>query len=98
MSRQEARIAPTCRPMNKPNETDTSLANAKEELIIKLGMDVHAGQITICRQEGGCLPQPAQRMSWEKALAWIGSLVASGAKVYSCYEAGPCGYGLHRTL
>jgi transposase len=84
--------------MNKQKETDTSLAVAKEERIIKLGMDVHAGQITICRQEGGCLPQPAQKMSWEKALVWIGELVKSGAKIYSCYEAGPCGYGLHRAL
>jgi transposase len=75
-----------------------SLGNPKEQLIIKLGLDVHASQITICRQEGGCLPQPAQKMCWEKALKWIQGLVASGAKVYSCYEAGPCGYGLHRQL
>jgi transposase len=28
----------------------------------------------------------------------VEELVASGAKVRSCYEAGPCGYGLHRRL
>jgi transposase len=61
-------------------------------------LDVHAAQITVCRQQGGLLPQPAQKMSWEKALAWIGRLVAGGGRVYSCYEAGPCGYGLHRQL
>jgi transposase len=75
-----------------------SLGNSKEECRVKLGLDVHAKQITICRQEGGCLPQPAQKMSWEKTLEWIGEQVASDAKVYSCYEAGPCGYGLHRQL
>lgn len=76
-----------------------SEAKAKEEVtIIKLGLDVHADQITICRQEEGLAPQPAQKMSWEKALAWIGQQVGEGRKVFSCYEAGPCGYGLHRKL
>ena len=98
MSRQAARMAPTCRPMNDTQQTDTSLVAAKEKLIVKLGMDVHAAQITVCRQDGAGRPQPARRMSWEQLLAWVGELVASGAEVHSCYEAGPCGYGLHRTL
>ena len=84
--------------MNREPNTDRSLDQSKEERTIKLGMDVHAIQITICRQEGGLLPQPAQKMPWDKALAWIAGLVASGARVYSCYEAGPCGYSLHRQL
>ena len=37
-------------------------------------------------------------MSWEKALGWISKQQQQGAKVFSCYEAGPCGYGLHRRL
>jgi transposase len=85
--------------MNKTTEENGRfLAKAKEEQEIKLGMDVHAGQITVCRQEGGLLPQPAQKMSWERCLEWIQRQVQSGAKIYSCYEAGPCGYGLHRSL
>jgi transposase len=28
----------------------------------------------------------------------IKSHIADGARVHSCYEAGPCGYGLHRRL
>ena len=85
--------------MNSKNTKKSgSLANAKEELIVKLGLDVHATQITVCRQEGGRLPQPAQRMSWQRCLGWIAKQVGNGARVYSCYEAGPCGYGLHRQL
>jgi len=84
--------------MNTTPKTDRSLAKAKEEPIIKLGLDVHAAQITICRQEEGLLPQPAQKMSPDKALAWIAKQAGSGARVYSCYEAGPFGYGLHRQL
>ncbi len=79
-------------------KTDRFLAKAKEEQIVKFGLDVHAGQITVCRQEGGLLPQPAQKMSWEKAMGWIGKQIGEGVRVYSCYEAGPCGYGLHRDL
>lgn len=74
-------------------------AKAKEELTtIKLGLDVHAAQITVCRQEEGLGPQPAQKMVWERAPAWIGRQVGQGRRVFSCYEAGPCGYGLHRKL
>ena len=84
--------------MNTTPKTDRSLAKAKEEPIIKLGLDVHAGQITVCRQEEGLLPQPAQKMSPPKALEWIAKQAGGGARVYSCYEAGPFGYGLHRQL
>lgn len=77
---------------------ERSWAKAKEEQITKLGLDVHAGQITVCRQQEGLLAQPAQKMSWERCLEWIQKQVSSGWKVYSCYEAGPCGYGLHRQL
>lgn len=66
--------------------------------MVKLGLDVHAEQITVCRQEGGLMAQPAQKMSWEKALKWIEGQVKEGKEVWSCYEAGPCGYGLHRKL
>jgi transposase len=76
-----------------------SEAKAKEEVTtIKLGLDVHAAQITICRQEEGLGPQPAQKMEWDRALGWIGQQLGEGRRVYSCYEAGPCGYGLHRKL
>ena len=87
-----------CLSMTTSTEINQALAVAKGKPTIKLGMDVHADQITICRQLGGMLPQPAQKMSWEKAQKWIQEQTASAEKVYSCYEAGPCGYGLHRRL
>jgi transposase len=84
--------------MTTKPEDNRSLAESKEEQVIKLGLDVHAEQITICRQIGGCVPQPAQKMKWDPAIEWIKKQKESGARVYSCYEAGPCGYALHRTL
>lgn len=65
---------------------------------VKFGLDVHAAQITVCRQTDGLLPQPPQRRSWEECLEWIEAHVKAGAIVHTCYEAGPCGYGLHRRL
>jgi transposase len=65
---------------------------------VKFGLDVHAAQITVCRQIEGRLPQPAQKLGWAEAVAWIAAHVEAGAVVHTCYEAGPCGYGLHRQL
>ena len=65
---------------------------------MKFGLDVHAAQITVCRQIEGRMPQPSQKFSWADCVAWIGEHPGAGAIVHSCSEAGPCGYGLHRQL
>lgn len=65
---------------------------------VKFGMDVHAAQITICRQVDGQVPQPPQKLGWSESVEWVKAHVEAKAVVYSCYEAGPCGYGLHRKL
>lgn len=67
-------------------------------MIIKLGLDVHAADIVVCQQNDGQVPKPARRLTWPALLRWVEQLVADGAQVHSCYEAGPCGYGLHRQL
>ena len=84
--------------MYKTTTPDISLAQAKEKRIVKFGLDVHADQITVCRMQEGSLPQPAQKMSPQKALSWIIGHVEDGFEVHSCYEAGPCGFWLHRAL
>jgi transposase len=75
-----------------------ALAGIGPGVTVKFGLDVHATQITVCRQIEGLLPQPAQKRSWGQCLDWIAAHVGSGARVHTCYEAGPCGYGLHRQL
>lgn len=82
------------------NEGEIKLERASVEagVTIKLGLDVHAGQVTVCRQDGGQVPKPAQRKSWAELRSWVTELAQVGAALYSCYEAGPCGYGLHRQL
>lgn len=82
---------------NEP-KAKTERAPVETGVMVKFGMDVHAGQITVCRQIDGQVPQPAQVLSWPRCVSWIEAHVKAGGVVYSCYEAGPCGYGLHRQL
>ncbi len=80
-------------------EQDSSNRAAVETAVtVKLGLDVHAADIVVCRQDGGQLPKPSRRLSWDQLLRFAQELAASGARVVSCYEAGPTGYGLHRRL
>jgi transposase len=72
-------------------------AKAKPEMI-KLGLDLHARQVTECRQLDGSTPKPAQKWDPWKLLAQVEHWVQAGIKVYSCYEAGACGYWYHREL
>ena len=72
-------------------------AQAKPE-IIKLGLDLHARQVTACRQLDGSTPKPPQQWEPQKWLSQVEAWVQAGIQVYSCYEAGACGYGFHRQL
>ena len=73
-------------------------AKAKPHRVIKLGVDVHLDRYVVVRQIDGGAPQPAQRFSPGQFLAWVLKQTESAEKVYSCYEAGPYGYSLHREL
>ncbi len=82
--------------MSKKNVTKKQTV-AKAEVIL-LGIDVHAEKQVVVRQIDGATPQPGQRFSKAGLLNWARKQLALGKKVYSCYEAGPFGYGLHREL
>ena len=77
----------------------TNAASAKVE-VINLGQDLHAAHVVVAVQLDGCPPQPAQRIATEKYAAWVKQLQEKhpAAKIHACYEAGPCGYWLHRDL
>src|ERR1700733_14438268 len=86
------------KPTNKPNSESQSepvLAKAK---IILLGLDVHAESIMTVRQIDGATPQPGQRFGPAKFLSWAQEQTRKAEAVWTCYEAGPFGYGLHRKL
>lgn len=65
---------------------------------IKLGIDVHADSYRVVRQVDDATPQPAQKFTPQGFLLWAKKQLDQAEEVYSCYEAGPLGYGLHRTL
>jgi transposase len=54
--------------------------------------------VTECRQLDGSTPKPAQKWDPWKLLHEVQGWVKEGIKVYSCYEAGACGYWYHREL
>lgn len=76
-----------------------NVASAKVE-VIKLGQDMHAAQITVVVQYDGSVPKPAVQVPTGRYLEWIDRLREQHpqAQIYSCYEAGPCGYWMHRAL
>jgi transposase len=80
------------------NRVERASVEAGVTVSVKLGLDVHALQVTVCRQMDGRLPQPAQRRTAAAVLELVREHRAQGHRVYTCYEAGPCGYGLHRQL
>ena len=73
------------------------LVETKAE-VFKLGMDQHARYLVVCVQLDGSVPLRPQQMSTGELLRLVRGLVGASRKVYSCYESGPCGYGLHRDL
>ena len=63
---------------------------------IKLGIDWHADHYRVSRMIDGTPPQPAQRFDPKAFLAFAQAQCGLAKKVYSCYEAGPGAYVLHR--
>ena len=93
-----------CAPLVRRMNTNTNVTKLIERIVsakaetIKLGLDVHARDVVACLQLDGALPQPLQKLEAAQVIALALGLVKVGRRVYTCYEAGPCGYGLHRDL
>src|SRR5260221_12044727 len=100
MSRQAATPAATLSAVmlkNIDNQASDGEAKAKPE-VIKLGLDLHARQVTECRQLDGSTPKPAQKWDPWKLLNQVEEWVKAGIKVYSCYEGGAGWYCHHREM
>jgi transposase len=65
---------------------------------IKLGIDVHLDRYVVVRILDGGTPQPPQRFTPPEFLLWVAKQLTLAGKVFTCYEAGPFGYSLHRKL
>lgn len=65
---------------------------------LKLGLDVHADSYVAVRIVDGGTPQPPQRFTPPEFLAWVQKQLPHAEQVFTCDEAGPFGYSLHRQL
>ena len=65
---------------------------------IKLGLDVHLDRYVVVRIIDGGTPQPPQRFEPVEFMLWVATQLTLAEKVFTCYEAGPFGYTLHREL
>jgi transposase len=83
---------------NNNDQVEQKRVAVETAMMVKLGIDLHAEDAVVCRQDGDQLPKPAVRMEVEDLLERVAELIAAGHRVESCYEAGPCGYTLHRGL
>jgi|SRR5208282_6046656 len=83
----------------KPTSTQAnSDAPEPKAKTIKLGIDVHLDRYVVVRLVDGATPQPPQRFEPPEFLLWVAKQITLAEKVFTCYEAGPFGYSLHRKL
>ena len=66
--------------------------------MIKLGIDVDIEKYVVVMKIDGSAPMRPKRLKREEFLGWVRELKQRCGKIYSCYEAGPFGYALHRQL
>lgn len=86
------------RQNSNSSEVRAEQAASKKHQNIKLGLDIHADTFVVVRILDHSAPQPAQKFSPAKFMAWVKTQLKLAVAVHSCYEAGPFGYGLHRAL
>ena len=83
-------------PQRQPHSSPAPAASKAKS--IKLGIDVHLNLFVVTRIIDGGTPQPAQRFKPVEFMLWCARQLTQAEKVYTCYEAGPFGYTLHRKL
>ena len=78
---------------NNEKQANRGEAKAKPE-VIKLGLDLHARQVTECRQLDGSTPKPAQKWDPWKLLGQIESWVQAGSESIAVTRQEPAAIGI----
>ena len=89
----KSKLSKKSNPRQANAEADTPKAKT-----IKLGIDVHLDRYVVVRIIDGGTPQPPQRFEPAEFMLWVAKQLTLAEKVFTCYEAGPFGYRLHRKL
>ena len=84
--------------MNRQTTNSESQSEKALAKIILLGLDVHTDSIKVVRQIDGAMQHPGQKFSPTGLLEWVARQKQQAEAVWTCYEAGPFGYVLHRQL
>jgi transposase len=87
--------------MNTNNTTHNQKgAVVDSAAVIYIGFDLHTKDTVAVVRYGEMVPKPPRKMPTDGVLSWIKQLRKAHpqAEIHSCYEAGPCGYWLHRQL
>jgi transposase len=87
----------TLNQKQKPAQANVEPVTLKAQTI-KLGVDVHLDRYVAVRIIDGGTPQPPQRFGPPEFMLWVAKQITLAEKVFTCYEAGPFGYSLHRKL
>jgi len=73
-----------------------------DKVITYVGLDVHKDTIAVAVAETGLRGEVREYGKIANTPAALKALAAKlgrgGSKLRFCYEAGPCGYGIHRQL
>jgi len=85
-------------PQSQPAIATVCESAPRKAKTIKLGVDVHLGSYVVVRIIDGGTPQPGQRFTPADFLVWCAKQLTLAEQVFTCYEAGPFGYTLHRRL
>ena len=95
--------------MNNTNNTKATKTRTRKQTAVraespvkaktlKLGIDVHLDRYVVVRILDGGTPQPPQRFGPAEFMLWAAKQLTLAEQVFTCYEAGPFGYSLHRKL
>jgi len=79
-------------------QTAVSAERSVKAKTLKLGIDVHLDRYVVVRILDGGTPQPPQRFAPAEFMLWAAKQLTLAEQVFTCYEAGPFGYSLHRKL
>ena len=79
-------------------QTAVSAERIVKAKTLKLGIDVHLDRYVVVRILDGGTPQPPQRFGPAEFMLWAAKQLTLAEQVFTCYEAGPFGYSLHRKL
>jgi transposase len=73
------------------------IINTKAKMV-KVGIDEHARDVVVCFKLDSSQPMRAIKLTKDGLLSLLRQLKEKGMDIRTCYEAGPCGFVLHRRL